>query len=112
MFRLVDRPRIMPGRTIMGSTVGPVVDTQMVLPKGGCVYLSRIEVHEAARLMPEVVAELATDFGWLAAEKAAELEQRIADLERDLEDARGGDVVVVTLDDARELLADRDLAVA
>lgn len=77
MFRLVDRPTLMPAKTLIGSTVGPVVDTEVILKGGGRVYISRIEAGEIGR-----------HFGMLTPEAAAEKDARIAMLEAENADWR------------------------
>lgn len=76
MFLLAERPHIFPGRTLLGSTTGPVVDTGCDLDFGGRVYLSRQEVWEAARL-----------HGFIEPEVAQAQEERISDLEAQLAEA-------------------------
>lgn len=77
MFRLVDRPTLMPAQTLIGSTVGPVVDTEVILRNGGRVYISRIEAGEIGR-----------HFGMLTVEAAAQKDERIRVLEEQLADAK------------------------
>lgn len=104
MFRLVDRPFIMPGRTLIGSTEGPVVDTEVILGNGGRVYLSRQEIREAVKLVPDVAEALLADLGWLSPAGAAELRAAAGRLEEQLDEALAGQPKVVSLDDARALI--------
>lgn len=103
MFRLVERPTLMPAKTLIGSTVGPVVDTEVILPNGGRVYLSEIEVGECARFFPAVVEKLAADLGWLSPAGHTEFRDRVAGLEEQLVEARAGQPKVVSLEDALKL---------
>lgn len=87
MFRLVDT--LPPyGRTLLGSTTGPAVDTGIAAPADGFVYLSRTEVWEAARLWgfvdPDVAEKMAVDFAD-ALERVDVLEDRLL-LLNDIED--------------------------
>lgn len=77
MFRLVAQPTIFPQRSLTGSTVGPMVDTEVVLNKGGRVYVSKLEAGEIGR-----------HFGMLSTEAATQKDARIATLEAELADAR------------------------
>lgn len=103
MFRLVERPTLMPAKTLIGSTVGPVVDTETILPNGGRVYLSEIEVGECARFFPAVVEKLAADLGWVSPDACTALRDRVSDLSAELEKARSGQPKVVSLEDALKL---------
>lgn len=107
MFKLAERPVLMPARTLIGSTVGPVVDTEVTIQSGGRVYLSEIEVGECAKFFPNTVATLATDLGWASPDTVAELEQTIADLREQLAEAEAGQPKMVALDDVETLLATR-----
>src|SRR5438067_1783134 len=105
VFQLAERPALMPGMTLTGSTTGPVVDTEKILVNGGRVYLSRIEVAEAVRLMPEVAEERAAALGWVSPEEAdgerVLAAARIAELEAEL-------AVAQTLDGSHvDAVADR-----
>lgn len=104
MFRLVDRPNLAPGCTLLGSTTGPVIDCERAMLRGGRPYLGRHEVWAAARLMPDVVEEMAAELGWLSPQAAKEFRDELGRLADELEQARGQQTRVVSLDDARELL--------
>ena len=52
MFRLVDWPKIFPQHSLTRSTVGPMVDTEVVLHKGGRVYVTELEAGEIIRFFP------------------------------------------------------------
>jgi hypothetical protein len=103
MFRLAERPALMPGQTLIGSTVGPVVDTGTTLRNGGRVYLSKIEVGEAAKLFPEVVATLAKDFGWASPEDVQNLRDVVAELRAQVESLEEAQPKVLSLEDAMKL---------
>lgn len=104
MFRLVERPTLMPARTLIGSTTGPVVDTETTLPNGGRVYLSEIETGECAKFFPAVTEKLAADLGWISPDACAALREHIAVLEAELAEALAGQPKVVSLEDARKLV--------
>lgn len=70
MFRLVERPTLMPACTLLRSTVGPVVDTEVTIRNGGRVYISELEAGEIGR-----------HFEMLTKEAARQLQARIAELE-------------------------------
>lgn len=55
---LADAPHVFPGRSLLGDTRGPVVDTSVDLDLGGHVYLTRQETWEAARLFGFVEPEV------------------------------------------------------
>lgn len=103
MFRIAEQPVLMPARTLMGSTTGPVVDTQVTLRNGGRVYLSRQEVLESAKFFPDVVGVLAKDFGWTDPDETEQLHATIEHLQAQLAEALSGQPKVLTLDDALKL---------
>lgn len=103
MFRLVERPTLMPARTLIGSTVGPVVDTEVILRNGGRVYLSETETAECVKFFPRVVERLATDLGWKSPAEVNDLNSRIADLEEKLAEAESGQPKVIAFEDALKL---------
>ena len=105
MFKLVAAPVLMPAQTLIGSTVGPVVDTEVTLQTGGRVYLSETEVAECAKFFPERVCELAESMGWVAPHAAAAKDERIAELEEQVTALQDGAPHLISLEDARALLA-------
>lgn len=105
MFRLVEQPTLMPACTLLRSTVGPVVDTEVILRNGGRVYVNELEAGEIVKFFPDQITLRAEQMGWASPETVAGLETRVADLERQLADARSAQPVVVPLDDVRQLLA-------
>lgn len=108
MFRLAASPHLMPGRSLRGSTVGPLVDLG-ILPTGGCVYLTRTELWEATRLMPDVATGIAAELGWVSPDQVKELADRLAVLGQELEAALAQQTRVVTID---EVLAEMNPAAA
>lgn len=105
MFKLVDQPRLMPARSLTGSTVGPMVDTEVVLQTGGRPYLTEIEVAECAKFFPQVGLRLAADLGWASPDELADLQMQIVRLEEQLDEAVAAQPKVVPLEDVEKLLA-------
>lgn len=88
MFLLTDRPHIFPGRTLLGDTRGPVVDTGVEMDLGGRVYLNRQEAWEVARLFGFVEAETheaAVARAALAEVELAEARDALADQQEQLD---------------------------
>jgi hypothetical protein len=112
MFRLVDSPRIYPYLSVTGLSVGPMVDTEVVMQKGGRVYLTEVEAREVIRHFPKQIVLRAREMGWAAPDDVAEYESVIAGLRRDLEEAQTGQPRVVAFEDVRELLHRDELAAA
>lgn len=110
MFRRVERPTLMPARSLTGSTVGPQVDTEVILPNGGRVYLTEIEGWEVVNKFPTYSVQLgmrATEAGWTSPDLTDEIFARVADLEAQLADAQSEQPKMVALDDARVLLSEK-----
>jgi hypothetical protein len=107
MFRLVDRPTLMPARTLTGSTTGPVIDTEVILRNGGRVYVSPLEGWEIVVKDPGYETQIgirASELGWLSPDAYAALLDRITDLEEQLAYAQAGQPKVVSLEDALKLV--------
>jgi hypothetical protein len=108
MFRLVERPTMMPSRTLTGSTVGPVIDTEVILHGGGRVYVSPLEGWEIVTKDPGYAKQIgvrATELGWTSPEDTAALLAQIADAEAERDAAQAGQPKVVSLEDALALAA-------
>lgn len=56
MFTLTERPHHFPGRTLLGDTRGPVVDTGV--DQNGWIYINRIEAVEIGRCFGLVEPEV------------------------------------------------------
>ena len=96
----------MPARTLTGSTVGPVIDTEVILRNGGRVYVSPLEGWEIVVKDPGYAAQIAmraVELGYDSPDTAAAKDDRIADLEEQLAYAQSGQPKVVSLDDALKL---------
>lgn len=109
MFRIVSAPTIFPARSLIGNTVGPMVDTEVILQKGGRVYLTETEGWEVVNKFETFRAQCglrAEQLGWASAADIAALREQISALRAELEQARAGQPQVVTLDDARRMVAD------
>lgn len=104
MFRLVDSPKIFPQCSLTRSSVGPMVDTEVILNKGGRVYVTELEAGEIIRFFPGQIERRAREMGWLSPVEAAEKDADIDRLGEELEEARGQQTRVVSIDEARELL--------
>lgn len=104
MFRLVDSPRIYPQLSITGLSVGPMVDTEVVMQKGGRVYLTEIEAGEVIRHFPRQIDLRAREMGWTSPDDTTAMTGEIAALKSELEQALAGQPKVISLDDARTLL--------
>ena len=97
---------MMPARTLTGSTVGPVIDTEVILRNGGRVYVSPLEGWEIVVKDPGYASQIgmrATELGYDSPEVAASKDARIADLEEQLAYAQAGQPKVVSLEDALAL---------
>lgn len=107
MFRLVPQPTLMPAQSLTGSTVGPMIDTERILPKGGRVYVTPLEGWEIVVKDPgyeKQIALRATELGWISPEACAALRDHIAVLETNLADAVAGQPKVVSFEDALKLV--------
>lgn len=104
MFRLVERPALMPARSLTGSTVGPVVDTEVILPNGGRVYVTELEAGELIKYFPAQIRLRAAEMGWETPDAVAEQAATIERLESELAEAQSGQPRFVSLEDARQLL--------
>lgn len=109
MFRLVDKPKLLPdgrpGQTLIGSTSGPVVDTGILLRPATHVYVSAIEADEIVKFFPDVVARRAEAIGWASPAETAELTAVIRTLTAELDAARAAQTRVVPIDELLEALA-------
>lgn len=95
----------MPARSLTGSTVGPVVDTEVILPNGGRVYVTELEAGELIKYFPAQIRLRATEMGWASPDFVAELSGRLVTLETELAVAQSGQPRFVSLEDARKLIA-------
>lgn len=89
---LAETPQHFPHVCLDGRQDGPVVNTNHTIPGYGILYLSRQQLRDYTRLVPEIVVELASEIGWMSAveheetvggrdSKITELEGRLAELE-------------------------------
>jgi hypothetical protein len=107
VFRLVERPTLMPSRSLTGSTVGPQIDTGVILPNGGRVYVTPLEGWEIVVKDPNYQKQIgmrATELGYDSPEVSAAKDARIAELQADLAAAAAGQPQVVSLEDALKLV--------
>lgn len=104
MFRLVDSPKIFPQLSVTGLSVGPMVDTEVVMHKGGRVYLTEVEAGEIIRHFPRQIDLRAREMGWTSPDDTAALAGEVAALKAELAEALDGQPKVIGLDDARLLL--------
>jgi hypothetical protein len=107
MFRLVSAPTIFPARSLIGNTAGPMVDTEVILQKGGRVYLTETEGWEVVNKFATFADQLglrAESLGWLSPADTAAKDARIAALEQRLDELEQGAPKFVSLDDALELV--------
>lgn len=104
MFRLVDSPKIYPQLSVTGLSVGPMVDTEVVMQKGGRVYLTEVEAGEIIRHFPRQIDLRAREMGWSSPDDTAAMAAEVAALQAELEQARSQQTQVIGLDEARLLL--------
>lgn len=97
---------MMPARSLTGSTAGPMIDTEVILPNGGRVYVTPLEGWEIVVKDPGYDSQIGTraaTLGWASPDACAALRDRIADLEEQLAYAQAGQPKVVSLEDALTL---------
>jgi len=106
VFRLVERPTLMPACSLLGSTVGPMIDTEVILRNGGRVYVSPLEGWEIVVKDPgyeKQIGSRARSLGWMSPDEVQALRERVAEMQAELDDAIAGQPKVVSLEDALKL---------
>jgi hypothetical protein len=106
VFRLVERPTLMPSRSLTGSTVGPQIDTEVILPNGGRVYVTPLEGWEIVVKDPDYARQIgsrARELGWASPEDVQALRDRVAEMQAELDAAVAGQPRVVPLEDVLKM---------